>query len=148
MGSKDFKEVCPEIRCPAQKMNAQIALLNGLTCELPLLPSSTVQDLRAAAHEAFRQNYLKFVTADKRVLVNPEETLEEAEIEDGECVTALVVKPQVATTEQAYASWSHGDTAIVTWGSAEFGDSSAVQNQLRRVQLQATQRAFAAILAG
>ena len=125
-------------------MNVQIALLNGLTCELPLLPSSTVQDLRAAAHEAFGQKYLKLVTADKRILVNPQETLEEAEIKDGECVTALVVKPQVATTEQAFASWSHGDTAIVTRGSAEFGgDGSAVQNQLRRVQqIQATQRAF------
>ena len=61
-------------------MTVQIALLNGLTCELPLLPSSTVQDLRAAAHEAFGQNYRKLVTADKRILVNPQETLEEAEI--------------------------------------------------------------------
>ena len=128
MGSKDFKEVCPEIRCPAQKMNVQIALLNALTCELPLLPSSTVQDLRAAAHEAFGQNYLKLVIADKRILVNPQETLEEAERKDGECVTALVVKPQVATTEQAFASWSHG-AAIVTRGNAGFGgDSSAVQD--------------------
>ena len=81
--------------------------------------------------------------------INPEETLEEAEIKDGECLTALVLKPQLAATEHAYALWCHGDSTTVTWGDADCGgDSSAVQDQLRGVQqMQAGGYAFAAILA-
>ena len=61
----------------------------------------------------------------------------------------MVAKPEMAATEQAFALWCHGDSAIVTWGHADFGgDSSGVQDQLRGVkQIQATSAAFAAILA-
>ena len=131
-------------------MNVQVALLGGRALELESLsPSSTVQDLKAAAQRAFGQRHLILITADKRVLVNPEETLEEAEIKSGECITAMVAKPEMAATEQAFALWCHGDSAIVTWGHADFGgDSSGVQDQLRGVkQIQATSAAFAAILA-
>ena len=70
-------------------MNVQVALLGGRALELESLsPSSTVQDLKAAAQRAFGQRHLILITADKRVLVNPEETLEEAEIKSGECITA------------------------------------------------------------
>ena len=131
-------------------INVQVALLNGHTYKLEsLLPSSTVQDLRMAAQRAFGQKHFKLVTGEKRLLVNPEETLEEAEIKDGECLTALILKPQLAATEHAYALWCHGDSTIVTWGDADCGgDSSAVQDQLRGVQqMQAGGYAFAAILA-
>ena len=67
--------------------------------------------------------------------MNLEQTLEEAEIEDGECLTALVLQPQLASTEYAFALWCHGDSTIVTWGEADCGgDSSAVEDQLRGVQ--------------
>eukprot|EP00434_Breviolum_minutum_P023230 symbB.v1.2.020488.t1/scaffold1730.1/size104407/1 len=97
-----------------------------------------------AAQRAFGQKHFKLVTGEKRLLVNPEETLEEAEIKDGECLTALVLKPQLAATEHAYALWCHGDSTIVTWGDADCGgDSSAVQDQLRGVQqMQAAGYAF------
>ena len=74
--------------------------------------------------------------------------MEEAEIEDGECLTALVLQPKLAATRGAFALWCHGDSATVTWGDADCGgDSSAVRDQLRGVlQIQATQKAFAAIL--
>eukprot|EP00434_Breviolum_minutum_P004817 symbB.v1.2.004247.t1/scaffold241.1/size254724/2 len=78
-----------------------------------------------------------------------ERTLEEAEIEDGECLTALVLQPQLAATERAFALWCRGDSAIVTWGHPYFGgDTSAVRDHLRGVQqIQATlYGAFAAIL--
>ena len=91
--------------------------------------------------------HLRLITAKNRVLVNFEQT-EEAEIEDAEYLTALVLQPQLAATEGAFALWRHGDNMIVTWGDAyRGGDSSAVQDQLRGVQqIQATGGALAAIL--
>ena len=81
-------------------------------------------------------------------IVDPDKTLEEAEIEDGDCLTALVLQPQLAAANGAFALWCHGDSTLVTWRHADFGgDSSAVRDQLRGVQqIQATSRAFAAIL--
>ena len=132
------------------QMNVQVALVGGRALELEsLLPSFRVQDLKTEAQRAFGQRHLILITADRRVLVNPEETLEEAEIKNGECLTAMVAKPAMAATEQAFALWCHGDSGIVTWGDADYGsDSAAVQDQLRGVkQIQATRKAFAAILA-
>ena len=125
-----------------------VALPNGHAELLTLLPSSTVQDLKTKAQQAFGKKCLRLFTAKNRVLVEPDKTLEEAEIEDGECLTALALQPQVAATQCAFALYCHGDSAIVTWGHAEFGgDTSAVQDQLRGVQqIQATHFAFAAIL--
>ena len=130
-------------------LKINVALPNGHAEFLTLLPSSTVQDVRTKAQRAFGKKYLKLITAKNRVLVNFEQTLQEAEIEDGECLTALVLRPQLAATDGAFALWCHGDTAIVTWGSADRGgDSSAVRDQLRGVlQIRATPGAFAAILA-
>ena len=125
-----------------------VALPNGHAELLALLPSATVQDLRTEAQQAFGKKYLRLITAKNRVLADFNQTLEEAEIEDGECLTALVLQPQLAATRDAFALWCHGDNAIITWGQADFGgDSSAVQNKLRGVQqIQASWQAFAAIL--
>ena len=129
-------------------LKINVALPNGHAELLTLLPSSTLQDLRTEAQQAFGKKHLRLFTAKNRVLVNFEKTLEEAEIEDGECLTALVLQPQLAATNSAFALWCHGASAIVTWGLAdEGGDSSAVQDQLRGVQqIQAANTAFAAIL--
>ena len=115
---------------------------------LALLPSATVQDLRTEAQQAFGKKHLRLITAKNRVLADFEQTLEEAEIEDGECLTALVLQPQLAATNGAFALWCRGDSAVVTWGFKPFdADSSAVRDKLRGVhQIQATSGAFAAIL--
>ena len=96
-------------------LRVNVTLPNGHAELLTLLPSSTVQDVRTKAQQAFRKKYLKLVTAKNRVLVNLEQTLEEAEIEDGECLTALVLQPQLAATggaatEGAFALWCHGES--------------------------------------
>ena len=125
-----------------------VALPNGHAELLTLPPSSTVQDVRTKAQRAFGKKCLRLITAKNRVLVDFEQTLEEAEIEDSEWLTALVLQPQPAATESAFALWCHGDRTIVAWGDADFGgDSSAVQAQPWSVQqTQATGSAFAAIL--
>ena len=130
-------------------LKINVALLNGNPELLTLPPSSTVQDVRIKTQQAFGKKYLKLITAKNQDLVHFEQTIEEAELEDGECLTALVLQPQLAATGSAFALWCHGDSAIVTWGSAGYGgDSSAVRDQLKRLrQIQATLNgAFAAIL--
>ena len=124
-------------------VNVQVALLNGYAYELrSLLPSSSVRVLRMAAQRAFGQKHLRIITGEKRVLANLEQTLEEAQIKDGECLTVLVLQPQLAASNRAFALWCHGDNTLVTWGGAEYGgDSSAVQDQLRGVQPPAPRRA-------
>ena len=42
---------------------------------------------------AFGKKHLRLVTAKYQVLVNFEQTLEEAEIEDGECLTGPSLEP-------------------------------------------------------
>ena len=128
-----------------------VALPNGRAKLLTLLPSSTVQDVRTMAERAFGKRYLRLITAKNRVrvLVHPDTTLEAAEIQYGECLTALVLQTQLASTLSAFALWCHGHSAIVTWGRADCGgNSSPVQDQLKGVMhIQATKMAFAAILA-
>ena len=129
-------------------LKVNVALPNGHAELLTLLPSSTVQDVRTKAQQAFGKKYLRLVTSKNQVLMDSDKTLEETEIEDGECLTALVLQPQLAATKSAFALWCHGDSAVVTWGAAEDGgNSSAVRDQLRGVQkIQSTNYAFAALL--
>ena len=113
----------------------KVTLLNGNPELFVLPPSSTVQDVMTKAQRAVGKKHLRLITAKNRVLVDPDTTLEEAEIEDGECLTALVLQPKLAATTRAFALWCHGESAIVTWGDADCGgDSSAVRDQLRSVQ--------------
>ena len=130
-------------------IQVNVALPIGHAELLTLLPSSTVQDVRTKAQRTFGKKCIRLITAKNRVLADLEQTLEEAEIEDGECLTALVLQPQLAATDGAFALWCHGDSTIVSWGHEEYGgDSAAVREQLRGVQqIQGTHMAFAAILA-
>ena len=121
-------------------LQINVALLNGHAELLSLLRSSTVQDVSTKAQVAFGKKHLRLITAKKRVLVDFDQTLAEAEIEDGECLTALVLQPQLAATEGAFASWCHGHSAVATWGHRLYGgDTSHFQNQLKGVtQIQAS----------
>ena len=121
-------------------LQVKVTLLNGNPELLPLPPSSTVQDVRTKAKQVFGKKYLKLITAKNRVLADPDKTLEETEIEDGECLTALVLQPHLAATRRAFALWCPEDSSIITWGDADDGDdSSAVRDQLKGVlQIHAT----------
>ena len=63
-------------------LKVNVVLPNGHAELLTLLPSSTVQDVRTQAQQALGKKHLRLVTAKNRVLVNLEQTIEEAEIED------------------------------------------------------------------
>ena len=89
-------------------LKVNVALPNGHAELLTLLPSSTVQDVRTKAQRAFGKKYLRLVTSKNQVLMDSDKTLEETETEDGECLTALVLQPQLAATKSAFALWCHG----------------------------------------
>ena len=63
----------------SEMIQIHVALPNGHAELFTLLPSSTVQDLRTKAQRAFGKKYLRLVTANNRVLVDFEQTLEEAD---------------------------------------------------------------------
>ncbi|CAJ1435226.1 unnamed protein product [Effrenium voratum] len=74
-------------------------------------------------------------------------TLNEAGLQDGDVVVAVVQLGKLAATYKAFALHGHGGE-VVTWGDSDAGgDSSQVQEQLRNVQhIQNHGSAFAAIL--
>lgn len=75
----------------------------------------------------------------------PMDSWQIAGIQDGDHLT--VAQPAKRSTNDAFAMWCWAD-GMVTWGNLAYGDSSAVQHQLKRVQhIQATTEAFATILA-
>ena len=116
-------------------LQINVALLSGNPELIILPPSSTVQDVMTEAQRAFGKKYLKLITAKNEALVDRQQTLGEAKIQDGEHLTALILQPQLAATSNAFALWCHGDSAVVTWGNAKWGgDSSSVQDQFKGLQ--------------
>ena len=110
-----------------------VLLASGRAELLTLLSSSTVQEIRTKTQQAFGNTYFELLTAKNRILVDFKQTLEESEIEDGDCLTAVMLQPQLAATRNsAFALLCHGHSVVVTWGQSECGGNSlAVQDQLR-----------------
>ena len=125
-----------------------VALTSGRSESLSLSESSKVGDLKALAQESFKKRFLQLVTAEGRILTDTSALFADAGLRDGEHLTAIVGQPKMAATDDAFALWCCGSNGVVTWGYPDSGgDSSAVQDQLRKVQqIQATESAFAAIL--
>ena len=118
--------------------------------ETLLLPEhSKVGDLKLLAPKIFGKGFLKLITAEGDALINPEDSLQAAGIQEEECLTAVAQQANVSATVEAFAVFCCGGNQMVTWGRPDRGgDCSAVQDQLKNVvQVQATDGAFAAILA-
>ena len=56
-------------------LQLSVALPNGDTELLTLLPSATVQDVRTKAEQAFGKKHLRLITAKNRVLDDPDKNL-------------------------------------------------------------------------
>ena len=125
-------------------MKVDVHLPSGDRFSVEVSPATPVSQLKAAAQQHF-QRRLRLTAKGRQLDLTA--TLSEAELRDGEVVTAVVELGKLAATHQAFALNGHG-SEVVTWGRAEWGgDSSQVQEQLKNVQhIQATARAFAAIL--
>ena len=129
-------------------LTVHVALPSGRSEKFSLSHSSKVGDLRVLAQKSFQLGFLRLVDADHHV-VDSAVSLQAAGIEDGDRLTAIAIEAKVAATERAFALFYPGGDRVVTWGSPNLGgDSSQVHNQLKGVQqLQASDKAFAAILA-
>ena len=128
---------------------SNVTLPNGHHELLTVPQSSTVGDLKIAAQQAFGEHFLRLITAEPRALVDLEESLVGARLEDVDYLSAVILQPQLAATAGAFALWCCGGNTVITWGNIDVGgDSSAVQDRLKNVQqIQATESAFAAMLA-
>eukprot|EP00913_Durusdinium_trenchii_P000247 g224.t1 len=79
-------------------------------------------------------------------------TVQEAQLCDGETLTAIQQLPQLARTAKAFALWCAGGGALA-WGAPDFGGrpSRAVQELLQEgpavQEIRATEAAFCALLA-
>ena len=129
-------------------LQVTVALPSGCSEMFSIPQSSKVGDLRILAQKSFQRGFLELVVADHCTL-NPTVSLQDAGLEDGDHLTAIVLEAKLAATAAAFALFCSRGHRVVTWGSRNHGgDSSRVQAQLKGVQqLQATQFAFAAILA-
>ena len=130
-------------------LEINISFLSGCGETLSVPELSKVGDLKLLAKRAFGQGFLKLVTAKGHVLTNPEDSLQDSGVQDGEHLTAVAQQVKIAASFRAFALWCSGGNQVVAWGNPDFGgDCSAVKDQLRDVQqIQATHLAFAAILA-
>ena len=98
-----------------------------------LLPPehSKVGDLKMLAQRSLGRGFLKLVTIDGHVLTNPEVSLQAAELQDGQHLTAVAQEAKIATTGSAFAVWCCGGNKVLSWGNPDYGgDCSAVQDQL------------------
>ena len=144
-----------ECREPRQRrllamLQIDVALASGQSERFEVSQDTTIAELKSLAQRTFRQGLLKLVTAKGEVLANPTQLVKDAAgLQDGDNLTAFVLKVMLAATDQAFALWCCGGDKVVTWGNANFGgDISQVKDQLKSVkQVQATDNAFAAILA-
>ena len=121
-------------------LQVDIVLPSGKPKNFSIAESSKVGDLKCLAQKSFQQGFLKFITADGHALVDPNQSLLAAGLQEGDHLTAIVQQAKMAATDEAFAMWCCGGDRIVTWGRPDRGgDSSAVQDQLRNVQqVQAT----------
>ena len=88
---------------------------------------------------------------DSSILLDEEQTVKQAKIQNGSSLTLQLGQVQVRGTTSRYheaLSTILGDGSVATWGTKDYGgDSRTVQDQLKGLQqIQATAQAFAAIL--
>eukprot|EP00435_Cladocopium_sp_Y103_P062881 s551_g24.t1 len=136
-----------EILFVLRMLRVHVSFPSGSGETLSIPEHSKVGDLKLLAQKTFGKGFLKLVRGDGHVLTDLKESLQAAGLRDGETLTAVVQKINIASTDLAFALWCCGGSKVVAWGKPQRGgDCSAVQDQLRNVQ-QATHGAFAAILA-
>ena len=125
-------------------MKLDVHLPSGDGFSVEVSPAMRMSELKAAVQKHFQQR-LKLTAKGQQLDLTA--TLNEAGLRDGDLVTAVVQLGKLcAATSKAFALHDHGDE-VVTWGDPGYGgDSRQVQEQLRNVQHQANDYAFAAIL--
>ena len=138
---RDSPEVCPP--CLPLRFFAMIVhvyLPSGKSCSVELLPESSCRELKAKAQRRFGR-FLRLTF--RRQQLDPSTSLSTAGVRDGDAIDAVVQRVELAFTRGAFALSVEG-TALA-WGNPEHGGLPQIQFARIR-QIQATEKAFAAIL--
>ena len=98
---------------------------SGETLSLP--EHSKVGDLKIQAQKSFGKGFLKLVNVGGHVLTNLEDSLQAADVREGDHLTAVAQQVNISASARAFALWCSGGNMIVTWGDPHFGaDCSSV----------------------
>ena len=134
----------------SHRLRIHVCLPSGCSTSLSASTTQRLFELKLAAQEIFGVKFLRLV-ADGRLL-DLRHTVQEAQLCDGETLTAIQQLPQLARTAKAFALWCAGGGALA-WGAPDFGGrpSRAVQELLQEgpavQEIRATEAAFCALLA-
>eukprot|EP00435_Cladocopium_sp_Y103_P060394 s390_g22.t1 len=128
-------------------LGLRVVLPSGRCEDVTLEGGSRISDLKIAAQQSLGQGFLRLIAPDGCML-DPRASVEDCGLRDGDVVSAVASEPRLGATYGAFALWCSGCGKVVTWGHRPSGgDSEKVQDLLENVeQIQATHRAFAAIL--
>ena len=118
---------------------------SGETLSLP--EHAKVRDLKILAQKTLGHRFLRLVTAEGHALTNLEDSLHDAEVQEGDHLTAVAQEVNISASARAFALWCSGGDNILVWGDPHYGADCSGQDQLKNVlQIRATSFAFAAIL--
>ena len=106
-------------------LHLNITRPSGRSDRVSLPCSSKVGDLRVLAQKSFQNGFLSLITAEGRVLEDPQQSLEDVQLRDGDPLTAIWREARLTATRAAFALWCPGAERIVTWGSAGCGAESS-----------------------
>ncbi|CAJ1421205.1 unnamed protein product [Effrenium voratum] len=119
-----------------------VSLVSGNSVVLPFSGKATVGQLKAKAQQHFQKGLLTLV-AEARIL-DPDLTLEEAEIHKNSAVLACVEPAKLGSSRWAMVLALHTSMRCAVWGDLKKGgDCRNVQAQLK--QVSSTEGAFVAL---
>ena len=127
-------------------LTLEVSLISGKTVSLQADEDESMESLKVRAQRALGAGRGRLLRSSGLVL-DGAAPLKHAKLQKGEQLMLQIRRVDVLGSAAAFAAIL-GDASIATWGDAGCGgDSSAVQDRLKNVQqIQATERAFAAIL--
>ena len=85
-----------------------VALTSGRIASLSIPSSCKVRDLKALAQGSLEKCFLQLVTAEGRILTDPDEPLATAGLQNGDQLTAIAGRAKLAATSSAFALWGRG----------------------------------------
>ena len=129
----------------ARTLTVHVFLPSGRCASVFASSTWTIGDLRLAAQDALACGFIRLCSAAGWPL-DSMLPLQSMGVQDGDHMNAIVQSAQMASARGAFALFYSGG-GLVGWGDQECADISDVREDLWGVQhLQATSRAFAAVL--
>jgi hypothetical protein len=115
-----------------EKITIKVALVSGRCESISISKQCRVSVLTAAAKDALQIYSLTLSKAGN--ILNPEDSLVDLDVNDGDILMAIAEVPLLAATDFAFLCWSSSNGAVA-WGNPnEGGDVSQVAGKLKDVE--------------